>query len=162
MKITMPCGKCAAAVEIECPPAGEAFTVLCLPCVATLQQSSLKEEIERLRAAIIKHRSQKADDRCVEDDDELYAALGDGIKCDRRVGDKFQMLRNCARFIEQRCTGGGWLSYAELETRWNEAYEEISAAHKALDEFGIKRAYPSEREFPVANRIRLLALGRHE
>lgn len=64
---------------------------------------------DRLRQAIIKHRSQKADDRCIEDDDELYAALGDGVKCDRRVGD------NCARFIERRCEGGGWPTYTELE-----------------------------------------------
>jgi sarcosine oxidase delta subunit len=71
---------------------------------------------ERLRAAIFKHRSQKADDRCIEDDDELYAALGDGIKCDRRVGDKLAMLTNCARFIERRCEGGGWPSYADLES----------------------------------------------
>jgi hypothetical protein len=73
------------------------------------------DEIERLRAAIIKHRSQKADDRCIEDDDALYAALGDGIGCDRRVGDKAAMLQNCARFIERRCEGGGWPTYAELE-----------------------------------------------
>jgi hypothetical protein len=26
------------------------------------------------------------------------------------------MLANCARFIERRCEGGGWPSYAELET----------------------------------------------
>ena len=77
----------------------------------------LHEELERLRAAIRKHRAQKADDRCVEDDDELYAALGDGILCDRRVGDKEAMLRNCARFIERRTTGGGWPTYAEIEAR---------------------------------------------
>lgn len=77
--------------------------------------TKLKEEIDRLRSAIIKHRAQKADDRCIEDDDELYAALQDGIKCDRRVGDKLDMLHNCARFIQQRCEGGGWPSYADLE-----------------------------------------------
>jgi hypothetical protein len=74
-------------------------------------------ERDSLRAAIVKHRSQKADDRCIEDDDELYAALGDGIKCDRRVGDKDAMLANCARFIENRCEGGGWPTYAQLEGR---------------------------------------------
>lgn len=68
-----------------------------------------------LRAAIRTHRDQKADDRCIEDDDRLYAALGDGIKCDRRVGDKAAMLANCQRFIENRCEGGEWRSYAELE-----------------------------------------------
>lgn len=72
-------------------------------------------EINRLREAIIRHRSQKADDRCILDDDELYAVLGDGIKCDRRVGDKTAMLVNCAKFIDNRCEAGGWKTYAELE-----------------------------------------------
>jgi hypothetical protein len=85
-------------------------------------------EVERLRAAIIKHRSRRADDRCIEDDDELYAVLGDGIKCDRRVGSKEAMLVNCARFIERRCEGGGWPSYAELETRLESQRAAISAA----------------------------------
>lgn len=91
----------------------------------------MSEEAERLRAAIIKHRSQKADDRCIEDDDELYAALGDGIPCDRRVGDKAAMLQNCARFIERRCEGGGWSTYAELEAQLAEARAAISEAEAA-------------------------------
>lgn len=77
------------------------------------------KEVDRLRAAIATHRDQKADDRCIEDDDRLYEALGDGIKCDRRVGDKGQMYLNCMRFITNRCEGGGWPSYAELEAERN-------------------------------------------
>lgn len=68
-----------------------------------------------LRSAIREHRSQKADDRCIEDDDRLYAVLADGVQCDRRVGSREAMLRNCARFIDRRCEDGGWLTYAELE-----------------------------------------------
>lgn len=75
----------------------------------------LNEENTRLRSAIAEHRGQKADDRCIEDDDRLYEALQDGIKCDRRVGSKEDMLAHCARFIERRCEGGGHLSYFELE-----------------------------------------------
>lgn len=82
-----------------------------------MSKENYQAEAERLRLAIIKHRSQKADDRCIEDDDELYAALGDGITCDRRVGDKLAMLQNCARFIERRCEGGGWPTYADIEER---------------------------------------------
>jgi hypothetical protein len=67
-----------------------------------------------LRAAITEHHAQKADDRCVEDDDRLYAAAG-LPPCDRRVGDKAAMLENCRRFVERRCEGGGWPTYAELE-----------------------------------------------
>jgi len=68
-----------------------------------------------LRAAIRTHRSQKADGRCIEDDDRLYAVLADGVQCDRRVGSKEEMLKNCARFIDRRCEAGGWPTYAELE-----------------------------------------------
>jgi len=71
--------------------------------------------VKALEDAIKAHRAQRADDRCVEDDDRLYAVLGDGIACDRRVGDKAEMLRNCARFIERRCEAGGWPTYADLE-----------------------------------------------
>lgn len=76
---------------------------------------ALRNEVRVLRSAIEEHRSQKADDRCIEDDDRLYAALGDGIKCDRSVGSKEEMLKNCARFIERRCEGGKWPTYAELD-----------------------------------------------
>lgn len=92
----------------------------------------LREERDRLRAAIIKHRSQKADDRCIEDDDELYAALGDGIKCDRRVGDKEAMLANCARFIERRCEGGGWPTYVALEAEASRLRADSDAYHRVM------------------------------
>lgn len=86
------------------------------------------EELLRLRGAIRAHRAQKADDRCVEDDDRLYAALGDGVGCDRRVGDKAEMLRSCARFIERRCEGGGWPTYAELEAECGVLRRELADA----------------------------------
>jgi HEPN domain-containing protein len=127
-----------------------------------LTTRTLREERDRLRAAIAKHRSQKADDRCIEDDDELYAALGDGVKCDRRVGDKAAMLANCKRFIERRCEGGHWPSYAEVEAERDEAREGIRAAHKVLDEFGVKREDEVDEgggvfmviEYPVWQRIK--------
>ena len=70
--------------------------------------------LESLLAAITLHHAQKADDRCFEDDDALYATAG-LPPCDRRVGSKGDMLENCRRFIERRCEGGGWKSYVELE-----------------------------------------------
>lgn len=73
--------------------------------------------IAELEKAIREHRSQKADDRCIEDDDRLYAVLGDGIVCDRRVGDKVAMMQNCLRFIDKRCEGGTWPTYVELEKK---------------------------------------------
>lgn len=80
----------------------------------TEREIALRAEVERLRGAIAEHHRQKADDRCVEDDDRLYAAAG-LPPCDRRVGDKAAMLENCRRFIERRCQGGKWPSYVELE-----------------------------------------------
>lgn len=75
----------------------------------------LSAKVKVLRTAIKEHRDVKADDRCIEDDDALYAVLNDGIKCNRDVGSKEAMLKNCARFIENRCKGGNMPSYAELE-----------------------------------------------
>ena len=81
---------------------------------------------EELAAAIRTHRAQKADDRCIEDDDQLYERLGDGIKCDRRVGDKAAMLENCRRFLERRCEGGTWPTYQQLEARIEELEEVVA------------------------------------
>jgi hypothetical protein len=131
-----------------------------------------QEEYEKLKAAIIRHRSQKADDRCWLDDRELYYALGDGVEADFQVGDKLAMLENCARFIERRCGGGKWPSYAELEEKLrqaeaerDEAREGISAAHLTLDAFGVKRQDELGAgsfvvrivEYPVCDRIKFLA-----
>ena len=94
-----------------------------LPDVIVSIRAKLEKEsadCRRLEDAIRLHRSQKADDRCIEDDDRLYEALGDGIKCDRRVGDRKAMLENCKRFIMQRCELGDaahWPTYAQLEAR---------------------------------------------
>lgn len=87
-------------------------------CGRTWQYEIDKElfelECRVLRAAIVEHHDQKADDRCIEDDDKLYAAAV-LPPCDRHVGSKEAMLANCKRFIERRCEGGKWPSYAELE-----------------------------------------------
>jgi hypothetical protein len=90
--------------------------------------SDLGARVAMLEAAIKEHRAQKADDRCIEDDDRLYAALGDGIKCDRRVGSKEAMLLNCARFIERRCELGGWPSYAELKAEVESLKAQLTVA----------------------------------
>jgi hypothetical protein len=80
------------------------------------ERDKAREQYGTLRAAIAEHHVQKADDRCIEDDATLYAAAGLPAH-DPRVGDKAAMLRNCQRFIERRCEGGGWPSYADLEKR---------------------------------------------
>lgn len=97
------------------------------PMTARADIADLLADRDALAEAIREHRRQKADDRCIEDDDRLYAALGDGIKCDRRVGSKEEMLANCKRFIERRCEGGGWPSYRELEERLRQAEADAAA-----------------------------------
>ncbi|MGE4195954.1 MAG: hypothetical protein AB7G11_02365 [Phycisphaerales bacterium] len=92
---------------------------------------SERQRIKELEYAIREHRAQKADDRCIEDDDRLYEALGDGVKCDRRVGDKDAMLVNCKRFIENRCERGGWMSYAELEADRDNWRKEAESARQS-------------------------------
>jgi len=98
------------------------------------ERADLGAEVDRLRSAIAEHHAQKADDRCAEDDDRLYAAAG-LPPCDRRVGDKAAMLANCARYIENRCEGGGWPSYAEMESQAAEAREGRDALVALLREF---------------------------
>lgn len=83
-------------------------------------------EIQRLKVAIRKHRDQKADDRCWMDDVALYETLGDGVILDNHVGDKDAMLANCSRFIANRCSGGIWKSYAELEAENDELHSLVS------------------------------------
>lgn len=102
------------------------------PCHADAPK--LAERVRELQDAIAAHRAAKADDRCIEDDDRLYQALGDGIKCDRRVGDKAAMLRNCERFIANRTEGGVWKSYAALEQEYAEfraLVKKVRVAQKA-------------------------------
>ncbi len=62
--------------------------------------------IAQLEAAIRKHRSQKLDDRCWLDDEELYSALDDGVKADTALPPKETFLSNCNRFWECRQATG--------------------------------------------------------
>lgn len=94
----------------------------------------LVAEVRRLLAAVARHHAQRADDRCIEDDAALYAAAGLGPH-DPRVGDKFEMLKNCARFIDRRCRGGGWPSYAELEAERDRFKEAIAASSAEAKEW---------------------------
>lgn len=66
---------------------------------------NLRNEIERLREAIRKHRDQRLDDKCWFDDFELYEVLPEGIDpsyVDLRLLPKEIMLRNCEHFVDCR------------------------------------------------------------
>ena len=107
------------------------------PCLSPHERMLIAQNIElcRLRDAINTHRCQKANDRCIEDDDRLYEALGDGVKCDRRIGCPEAMLENCRRFIQQRCEDGGpWKAYAELEAEIEQWKRRHHVAEEAVAE----------------------------
>lgn len=114
------CPKCGAVafqktpiVEFDC---GSKFVAIdgftqSLRC----RVAELEAEIERLTTAITNHHDQYADDLCWMDDDELYAVAGLPAR-QATTGDTKAMLRNCKRFLRQRCQGAGdWKSYVELE-----------------------------------------------
>ena len=97
----------------------------------------VERERDKLLAAIKEHHDQKADDRCILDDTDLYAAAGLG-PADHGVGDKAAMLENCKRFIERRCKGGGWPTYAELEKQLEALKRRISNLEASSDNIPIK------------------------
>ncbi len=112
-------------------------------------------EHKRLRDAIIAHRSQRADDRCVEDDDRLYEVLGDGIKCDRRVGCQLDMIGNCVRFVKNRTEEGGpWVSYAELEAANAELMEQNTELQSRLNDATAKLTDEQLIEIAAARSVR--------
>jgi len=93
--------------------------------------------------AVEEVHSQKADDKCWMDNSKIYEAAG-LPPADKTVGDKFAMLKNCARYIEDQCDGGGaWKSYAELErlvVAQNELIHELSAKYARLSQAMTKAA----------------------
>lgn len=91
-----------------------------------------EKERDKLKQAIIEHHSQKAQDRCILDDDKLYTAAG-LPPCDRRVGSKTEMILNCVRFIDRRCEEGGWPSYQDLEREIERLRWENAGLYKAMD-----------------------------
>jgi len=105
----------------------------------TGQMHLLRKRITELKNAIIKHRSQKADDRCWMDDQELYKVLNDGDLGDNHVGDPEKMLSNCKRFIQNRCQGGKWTDYQTLELHIEALKTEVLELNGELDRWKTKQ-----------------------
>lgn len=97
-----------------------------------------QEDVTRRHLALLdavgEHHAQRADDRCHLDDAALYRAAGLPA-ADIRVGDREEMLKNCARFIDRRCAGGHWPTYAELEVELCKLRAEVQALKAAVDLF---------------------------
>lgn len=92
----------------------------------------LRSRLKQLEEAIVSHRDQHGDDRCWMDDEALYEAAG-VLKADRRVGSKEDMLKNCQRYIEARCEQGKWISYAELEKRYDVALKALTELERQYE-----------------------------
>jgi hypothetical protein len=71
-------------------------------------------DLVKLLHVVREVHAARADDLCWMDIDRIFAAAGLPAP-DRRAGDKFAMLKNCARFIDTMCAGGKWRTYAQLE-----------------------------------------------
>jgi hypothetical protein len=116
--------------------------------------SALKAERNRLRDAIWNHRAQHGDDRCWLDDQVLYAALGDGDLGDNTVGDKQAMLKNCERYLEVRCKGGNWPTYAELEERVKKAESALAKINEIRDSIiGLQTVNWSDHVYPLVKAL---------
>jgi hypothetical protein len=67
--------------------------------------SDFSSRVDELEAAIRKHRDQSGDDRCWQDDQELYSVLPEGYTPEGYTPpemDEPVMLNNCKRYIERR------------------------------------------------------------
>lgn len=92
-------------------------------------------EIERLRTAIRKHRDYRGDDRCFQDDAELYAVLPEGDT--RPACDTAVTIENCHRYIRCRQQGREYVSpqrrieelEGEVEKHLNQAYKSLREEH---------------------------------
>lgn len=67
----------------------------------------------RVLAVVRAVHAEFGDDVCWMAIDRIFVAAGLPVP-DRAVGDKFAMLKNCTRFIDTKCAGGQWESYADV------------------------------------------------
>lgn len=94
----------------------------------------MKSEAKKLRTAIIKHRSQRADDRCWLDDLELYRVLGDSVQeYDPSMPPREEFLVNCVRYYDKRCVRGNWPTYQQLQEALSNARDYIAVHLQAED-----------------------------
>lgn len=102
-------------------------------CYYACEKHRLEAEIERLRAGIRKHMNTCGDDRCYQDDHDLYLLLPEG---DTRPAREVAVTpENCQRYIECRQQGR---EYVSPQRRIEELEADNSRLRKLYDE--LKRA----------------------
>lgn len=62
----------------------------------------LRQEIERFKTAIRKHRDAKGHDRCWENDLELYAVLGEPLPSSPELPPKCEFQQKCKEYYYQQ------------------------------------------------------------
>ncbi len=83
---------------------------------------AVRADRDRLKAAIVAHHAQKADDRA------LYEAAG------LPVGDPpSETLKNCEQFLNRPNADGSWPSYAELEVSLDALVARVKELEAQLD-----------------------------
>jgi hypothetical protein len=89
------------------------------------------EYIQKMEAAIRKHRDQKGDDRCFLDDYDLYSVLPEGFKKEKlALHCPEEMLENCKKFIASRQPGG--VPYVSPQRRIEELEKENGKLSKEI------------------------------
>lgn len=102
-------------------------------CYGACEKQRLEAEIDRLQAGIRKHMNTRGDDRCHQDDHDLYQLLPDGDT--RPAREVAVTLENCQRYIECRQQGREYIS---PQRRIEELEAEITHLKTMYDE--LKRA----------------------
>lgn len=88
--------------------------------------------IERLMAAIRKHRDARGPERCWQNDLELYAALDDPAPQDPGMKSAAEMMQGCAEYLEGQGVGGCTGLLAGSVASFNEGLE-CAATHVESD-----------------------------
>lgn len=65
----------------------------------------LREENERLKAAIRRHRDERGNDRCWLDDSRLYAEIEGSELANLSLPPREEFLTNCERYWQRRQPG---------------------------------------------------------
>lgn len=91
--------------------------------------ASAARDRDRLLAAIRKHMNTPGDDRCFQDDHELYSSLPEGDT--RPAREVAVTIENCQRYIA--CRQGG-REYVSPQRRIEELEAEVADLRRRLDE----------------------------
>jgi hypothetical protein len=95
---------------------------------------------KRVLSAIKYHHGQKGGDRCFLDINRIYTAAG-LPPGDFKVGNKFEMAKECLNFIDKDCINGGfWTSNAELTETIVRLRTDLDGMKRELVEADLKKA----------------------